>query len=184
MPSACTPSPRASDRFSAAPRGNAAPVDVSGRRLARVQAAYFGATGIWPLLHRRSFEAATGPKADYWLVQTVGALVATAGAALAVAARRESVSPEASVLAAGSAVALAAVDVVHAARGRIRRIYLADAAAELVLAAGWAAVSRPGQPRRRSTSERDSSSTSARNRWRVPDVSGSAVERSTVQSRP
>jgi hypothetical protein len=40
-------------------------------------------------------------------------------------------------LAIGSALSLAAVDVVFFARGRISPVYLLDAAAELVLAAGW-----------------------------------------------
>lgn len=39
------------------------------RRLAAVHGGYFLLTGIWPLVHRRSFERVTGPKSDYWLVQ-------------------------------------------------------------------------------------------------------------------
>jgi hypothetical protein len=36
-------------------------------------APYLLATGVWSLVHRRSFERVTGPKEDYWLVQAVGA---------------------------------------------------------------------------------------------------------------
>jgi hypothetical protein len=46
---------------------------------ATTQAAYYLMTGLWPLFHRRSFEAVTGPKTDYWLVRTVGVLVAAIG---------------------------------------------------------------------------------------------------------
>ena len=40
-------------------------------RLARAQGLYLLATTAWPLVHYRSFEWVTGPKADRWLVQTV-----------------------------------------------------------------------------------------------------------------
>ncbi len=35
------------------------------------------ATGLWPLVHRRSFEAVTGRKTYWWLVNTVGSLLET-----------------------------------------------------------------------------------------------------------
>lgn len=41
------------------------------------------------------------------------------------------------MVAAGSAAALAIVDVTYVVRGRISRIYLLDAAAELALVVGW-----------------------------------------------
>ena len=42
------------------------------RQLAIAQGVYFAATGVWPLIDMRSFERVTGPKADKWLVRTVG----------------------------------------------------------------------------------------------------------------
>jgi hypothetical protein len=109
------------------------------RVVAGSQAAYYLTTGILPLASRRAFESITGPKRDFWLVQTVGALVGVTGASLALAARDSRAVEEASIktLAIGSALSLAAVDVVFVARGRISPIYLLDAAAELVLVAGW-----------------------------------------------
>jgi hypothetical protein len=104
-------------------------------RIGAVQAAYFIATGIWPLLHIKSFQVVTGPKRDLWLVRTVGVLVAVIGSALAVDRRRPSRGTAA--LAVGSAAGLAAIDTVYAARGTISRIYLIDALAELALIAGW-----------------------------------------------
>jgi hypothetical protein len=100
-------------------------------------------TGLWPLLHKRSFQAVTGPKIDWWLVKTVGTLIAVIGAALGLAwLRRDSDDPtprpETVLLAAGSAVGLAAIDVGYAGlRRRIRPVYLLDAIAELGLAAVW-----------------------------------------------
>ncbi|MBV9438640.1 MAG: hypothetical protein JOZ24_01475, partial [Candidatus Eremiobacteraeota bacterium] len=54
---------------------------------------------------------------------------------LAFGARRENVGAETVVLAVCGALAFSAIDVVYVTRGRISPIYLADAAAELALAA-------------------------------------------------
>jgi hypothetical protein len=106
------------------------------------QAGYYIATGLLPFVSRRAFEAVTGPKREYWLVQTVGALVAVIGGCLASAATRRRVTPEVLAVAAGSAAALAAIDVVHVARRRISPTYLLDAAAELGLLIALAQASR------------------------------------------
>jgi hypothetical protein len=108
------------------------------RTVAYVQGTYFLFTGVWPLVHIDSFQAVTGPKFDLWLVYTVGAVVAVIGLTLLMAAANRRVTTEVMVLAIGSALALATIDVVFVARGVISGIYLADAAAEVVLAAGWA----------------------------------------------
>jgi hypothetical protein len=105
--------------------------------LATVQAVYFGLTGIWPIVHMPSFLAVTGPKHDLWLVRTVGLLILAVAIPLAMAAWRGTVVPEVFALAVASSAALTIVDVVYVARGTIRKIYLADAAAELVLLAAW-----------------------------------------------
>lgn len=81
----------------------------------------------------------TGPKRDFWLVQTVGALIGVSGATLAIAARdRDSLErPALRVLAIGTALSLTAVDLVFVLRRRISPIYLADAAIELAIVTGW-----------------------------------------------
>jgi hypothetical protein len=114
--------------------GEADPVAVG---LAVAQGAYDVVTGVWPIVHLRSFEAITGPKLEGWLVKTVGALIAVVGGTLLSAGLRRRVSPEVMLLAAGSAAALGAVDVVYASRRRISPVYLLDAFAEGVLVAGW-----------------------------------------------
>lgn len=114
--------------------------------LARVQGCYFLATGVWPLLSMRTFEAVTGPKTDRWLVKTVGVLVAVIGASLATAGRRP--PPPLSLLAIGSAAGLGAVDVVYSLKGRISRVYLLDAALEAGLIAGWLVALAPRALRR------------------------------------
>jgi hypothetical protein len=108
------------------------------------QGAYFVATGLWALVDLDSFERVTGPKTDKWLVKTVGVLVTVIGGALIGAASRRRVTAETVGLAAGAAIGLGAIDVVYATRGRISRIYLADALVEgclagLTAASAWTA---------------------------------------------
>ena len=109
------------------------------RRVLRFQACYYLATGAAPFVSRRAFEAVTGPKIDWWLVQMVGLLAITSGAAITSGLRSRRVSPETLTLAVLSAVSFAAIDTVHSVRGRISKVYLCDAALELLLLAGIAA---------------------------------------------
>jgi hypothetical protein len=106
------------------------------------QAAYYLATGPLSYVSRRAFEAVTGPKTEWWLVNTVGALVCVIGGTLASAAARRRVTPEIVMLGAGSAVALAAIDVTYVSRRRISPVYLGDAAVQGACLAGWALSAR------------------------------------------
>jgi hypothetical protein len=112
------------------------------RDVALAQAVYYGATGVWPLLSRRSFEAVTGRKTDWWLVQTFSLTLLPVGAALGLAAARDAVTPELELLGAGAAGVLAGTDVAIAARRLGRPTYLIDAAASGALVAGWAIARR------------------------------------------
>ena len=60
----------------------------TGRIVLLVRGGYYVATGVVPFVSRRAFEAATGPKREWWLVQTVGALVTVIGCVLLSGARR------------------------------------------------------------------------------------------------
>jgi len=77
---------------------------TSWQSVARNQGLFYVITGVWPLLHRRSFEAVTGPKQDWWLVKTVGVLVSTIGASLLLASRTRTQREETLALALGSAM--------------------------------------------------------------------------------
>jgi hypothetical protein len=110
-------------------------------RVLLAQGAYYVATGLAPFVSRRAFEAVTGPKREWWLVETVGALVTCVGGACVSAALRREVQPELLAVAAGSAASLAGIEAVYVARGRIAPTYLLDAAVELALLAGIAAGS-------------------------------------------
>lgn len=114
------------------------------------QGAYYVATGVWPFVSMRSFLAVTGPKADLWLVKTVGGLVGVVGSALLLGGLRRRVTPELTLLGAGSAAALGAIESVYAYRRRISPVYLADALVEAALLAAWAtARPAPDSPRHR-----------------------------------
>jgi hypothetical protein len=107
------------------------------RRLLTMQSVYYGITGIWPLVHLRSFEAVTGPKTDDWLVHMVGLLAVVIGVVLGLAVRQNRLrSPELVTLAAGSALAFAAIDLRYGLTGRISPIYLGDALLQLCLVVG------------------------------------------------
>jgi hypothetical protein len=124
---------------------------ISGRRrqrgykaLGMAQGAFFVATGLWPIVHMRSFEAVTGPKTDKWLVKTLGGLIAAVGGAIVVGgSERARMLP---VLAAGAAAALGTADVVYVAKKRISPVYLLDAVVEAGLVGAWLLATRP--PRR------------------------------------
>ena len=107
------------------------------RRLLGAQAAYYAATGVWPLVHYESFERVTGRKRERWLVESVGGLVGAVGASLGLAARDGSVGRDTVALSAGTAATLGAIDVLYFARGRLRAVYLADALAQAALLIGW-----------------------------------------------
>jgi hypothetical protein len=115
---------------------------VTTRGVAFMQGTLFVATGLWPIVHMRSFESVTGPKRDRWLVTTMGGLIAVIGASLLEAARSRSVRSPSVALAVGSAAALALSDAIYVSRRVISRVYLADAAAETLLITLWMAAIR------------------------------------------
>ncbi len=114
----------------------------AARWLAVGQGIFFGVAGLWPIVHLPSFEAVTGPKLEGWLVKTVGAMIAVAGASLVTAGVRRAVDAQTAVLGAGSSAALAAVLWYAGRRRRIHPVYLLDAAVELALVGAWAAALR------------------------------------------
>jgi hypothetical protein len=106
---------------------------VSALGVARAHGLFNVASGLWPLLHLRSFERVLGPKVDRWLVQTVaGLLVAVGVTQLSTRPSRDSLG-QARRVGVGTAATLAVIDLGYAPSGRISKVYLVDAAMEL----GW-----------------------------------------------
>jgi hypothetical protein len=112
--------------------------------VALVQGVFYALTGVWALVDLDSFMAITGPKTDRWLVKTVGVLVTVIGAVLLLAWRRREVPPEVMLLAIGSALSLAAIDIIYVSNRTISPIYLLDAVAEVGLALAWIPAARRG----------------------------------------
>jgi hypothetical protein len=110
--------------------------------IAAAQSAVFIASGLWPFVHLKSFEAVTGPKREGWLVKSVGALIASIGAGLALAAARRRVSDEAAVIGALASAALVGIDLRYATTRRISPVYFADALLHASFVAGWLAAAR------------------------------------------
>jgi hypothetical protein len=108
--------------------------------LSRAHGLFNIVTGLWPVVHMRSFEAVSGPKVDRWLVRTVGGLMAANGVAQLMADDAEQrLSAEIGL---GTSAVLAAVDLRYGATGRISRIYLLDAAVQLAWVAAWSRTLR------------------------------------------
>ena len=113
-----------------------------------LQGIYYVSSGLWPILHMRSFEAVTGPKRDKWLVKTVGALITAIGSTLLFSAAREPDSETARNLGISTALALIGIDSIYSIRGTIPKIYLMDAAVEAAIVAGLLSA-RPAPDGRR-----------------------------------
>jgi len=112
--------------------------------MALMQGLFYFGTGVWPLISMRTFLMVTGPKTDLWLVKTVGILIAVIGAVLFYAGLAGDVTPPIFVLSVCSAACLTAVDVNYVSKGVIAKVYLLDAAVELLLIAGWLGAARFG----------------------------------------
>lgn len=93
-----------------------------------LQGIYFIITGIWPLLHIRSFLAVTGDKTDLWLVKMVGLLAASIGIYLIYSLRQQ----PARFLGILSAFSFMTIDVYYVYQNVISPIYLSDAVVELI----------------------------------------------------
>jgi len=111
--------------------------------LSKTHGAFNVVNGLWPLVHRRSFEAVFGPKVDRWLMFTVAGLLVTNGMVQLSAAGSRDGQQLAKRVGVGTAVTLGLIDLIYAPRGRINRNYLADAAMEIVWVLAWLRAEGP-----------------------------------------
>ena len=105
--------------------------------VAFVQGIYFVVTGIWPLISMDTFLKVTGPKTDLWLVKTVGIILAVVGAVLITAQVSTEINTSIILLAIGSALGLAIVEIVYVTKRVISPMYLGDAFLALILVGWW-----------------------------------------------
>jgi hypothetical protein len=107
-----------------------------------IQGAFYLASGLWPILHRRSFEKVTGPRNDRLLVNALGAAVTVLGASLVLGAFRSSSRPALLSSGAGTSMALAAADTLYGGKTRFRPSRIIDTIAEAALFAAMIAKQR------------------------------------------
>ncbi|WII71478.1 hypothetical protein QJS83_13495 [Bdellovibrio sp. 22V] len=111
------------------------------KALLLTQGMYYLLTGVWPLVHMRSFEKVTGPKTDHWLVKTVGILITVTAVILLLAAYRGAlISWELQYLAIGNLLVLSAVDIIYVLRRVIWKIYLVDAGISMIFLLWWSFI--------------------------------------------
>lgn len=96
-------------------------------QLAPAQGLFNVVSGGWALVHRKSFEAVFGPKADWWLVQTVAGLLVGNGLTRLISGRDEGSLAQARRIGMATAATLLAMDLRYGVAGWIRRTYLLDA---------------------------------------------------------
>lgn len=97
-----------------------------------IQAVYFFITGIWPILHIKSFMKVTGPKTDTWLVKTAGTLICCIALTLFSALYSGALPLPVIVLSSSASFSLMFIDIYYSLTGRISLIYLVDALAECI----------------------------------------------------
>ena len=117
---------------------------MDGVVLARAHGAANLVSGLWPLVHLRSFEKVFGPKVDRWLVRTVSGLLVVNGLTQLTTSPACSSVLQARRLGVGTAAVLAAIDLVYVPAGRISKMYLVDAAVELAWILAWRRAELPG----------------------------------------
>jgi hypothetical protein len=115
------------------------------RKFSMGQGLFYALTGFWPLISRGTFEKVTGPKHDFWLVNTVGVVIGTIGLMLISAGYHRRITPEIRGLAAGTAAGLTGIDLYYVKKKRIPRIYLLDALGEISLVLGWIFLQKQGE---------------------------------------
>ncbi|WP_138418053.1 hypothetical protein [Sinomonas gamaensis] len=106
-------------------------------QLARAQGLFNVVSGSWPLVHRKSFELVFGPKAEWWLVQTVAGLLVGNGLMQLLSARDADNLASARRVGISTAATLLAIDLRYGVSGRIKPTYLLDVPVEAAWIALW-----------------------------------------------
>mgnify|MGYP006892266651 CR=1 FL=1 len=105
--------------------------------LAIIHGLYYMISGLWPIIHMESFVAITGPKVDYWLVNTVGMLAFFIGSGLLIAGIKKRVPFSLIYIATGTAFGFILIDVIYVWQGILWATYLLDAGLELIFFISW-----------------------------------------------
>src|SRR3982750_2047418 len=103
------------------------------RWLIFVQSTYFFITAVWPLISIDTFMLVTGYKTDIWLVKTVGALLIPISLCMGVHLVIKTDPRPAVLLGLLTTIAFMSIDIYYVSQNIISKIYLLDAAIELIM---------------------------------------------------
>jgi hypothetical protein len=112
---------------------------ITEKAILTVQFIYYFFTAFWPLVHIKSFMAVTGPKKDVWLVKTVALLLLAICSAMLTSICSHNIDNSVKILCISCCIVLSGIDIYFVRKKIISIIYLADAAAEIILLAAWLA---------------------------------------------
>ena len=102
-----------------------------------IQTVYYLFTGIWALVHIKSFMQVTGYKTDIWLVKTISFLLLAVSFSFMAGLFINTNDLPVTVLAISCCLSLAAIDFYYALKRIISPIYLADGILQLIFLAAW-----------------------------------------------
>ena len=103
------------------------------QRVLGYQAVYYLVTGLWPIIHFRSFRWVVGPKPDRFQLYTTTLLIIVIGTVLGMGARKRPLDVTVPTLGVLSAAAFIGVELRYIAK--IRKVFLLDMLAEALIAA-------------------------------------------------
>ena len=107
------------------------------RILLIIQATYIFITAVWPIIDIESFMVVTGPKADIWLVKTVGALLIPISLCMGIHLFIHTDRRPVLVLGMTCAIAFIVIDFYYALNDVISDIYMADGVLQIFFLLGW-----------------------------------------------
>jgi hypothetical protein len=98
-----------------------------------VMAIYYIITGLWPMVHMRSFILITGPKVDLWLVRCLALMITSSGILFALPFLSDAPpSHEVQLLAMLNAFSLFVIDFYYPLKKRISKIYMVDGVLQVI----------------------------------------------------
>jgi hypothetical protein len=107
------------------------------RTIILIQSVYTFITGVWPIIHIRSFMAVTGYKTDVWLVKTVGALLIPLSVCLFMHLFVKTDKRPVFVLGTLTSVAFICIDFYYAVNDVISDIYQLDGLIQVLFLSAW-----------------------------------------------
>ncbi|GAB0157916.1 hypothetical protein CHRYSEOSP005_32100 [Chryseobacterium sp. Alg-005] len=102
-----------------------------------VQGIYFFITGVWPLIHLKSFMEVTGPKTDIWLVQTVAVLILSHSMLFFYIAFKKRILPVYALMGMITTSGLAIIELYYYFQGTLKWVYFIDSVIEILFFIYW-----------------------------------------------